>query len=41
MAIQLRGKVELEKMHRAGLIVWDVLNALRGFVRPGLTTMDL
>ena len=41
MAIQLRGKAELEKMHRAGLIVWDVLNGLREFVRPGLTTMDL
>jgi methionyl aminopeptidase len=41
MAIQLRGKSELEKMHRAGLLVWDVLNALREFVRPGLTTMDL
>jgi len=41
MAIQLRSKAELEKMHRAGLIVWDVLHALRGFVRPGLTTMDL
>ncbi len=28
-------------MHRAGLIVHEVLTALRGFVRPGLTTMDL
>jgi methionyl aminopeptidase len=41
MAIQLRGQSELEKMHRAGLVVWDVLNALREFVKPGLTTMDL
>ena len=41
MAIHLRSAEELEKMHRAGLIVHEVLTALRGFVRPGLTTMDL
>ena len=41
MAIHLRSAEELGKMHRAGLIVWDVLTALRQFVRPGLTTMDL
>ncbi len=41
MAIHLRSKEELEKMHRAGLIVWDVLTALRPMVRPGITTMDL
>ena len=41
MAIHLRSAEELEKMHRAGLIVYEVLTALRGFVRPGLTTMDL
>src|SRR6202035_2178700 len=41
MAIHLRSAEELEKMHRAGLIVHDVLTALRGIVRPGLTTMDL
>ena len=41
MAIHLRSSEELEKMHRAGLIVWDVLNTLRGLVRPGITTMDL
>ncbi len=28
-------------MHRAGLIVWDVLTSLREMVRPGTTTMDL
>jgi len=28
-------------MHRAGLIVWDVLNGLREMVRPGVTTMEL
>lgn len=32
---------ELETMHRAGLVVWDVLNELRAVVRPGITTLDL
>jgi len=41
MAIHLRSADELEKMHRAGLVVHEVLTALRGFVQPGLTTMDL
>lgn len=41
MAIHLRAPDELAKMHRAGLVVWDVLTALREFVRPGRTTMDL
>src|SRR5438132_267942 len=41
MAIYLRSAEELEKMHRAGLIVSDVLTALRSAVKPGMTTMDL
>jgi methionyl aminopeptidase len=41
MAIHLRSAEELEKIHSAGLIVWDVLTALREVVRPGITTMDL
>jgi methionyl aminopeptidase len=41
MAIHLRSADEIEKMHRAGLIVHDVLNTLRSSVRPGMTTMDL
>jgi methionyl aminopeptidase len=41
MAIHLRSREELEKMYRAGLIVHEVLTALRDFVRPGVTTMDL
>ncbi len=41
MAITLRSRDELEKMHRAGLIVYEVLTSLRDAVRPGLTTMDL
>jgi len=32
---------ELERMHSAGLIVWDVLNSLRQMVKLGATTMDL
>jgi methionyl aminopeptidase len=41
MAIHLRSTEELEKMHRAGLAVHEVLQALRKFVKPGITTMDL
>ena len=41
MAIHLRSREELEKMHRAGLIVHEILTALRNAVRPGITTMDL
>jgi methionyl aminopeptidase len=41
MAIHLRSSEELQKMHRAGLLVHEVLTALRDAVRPGLTTMDL
>jgi len=36
-----KSPAELEKMHRAGLIVWDVLSTLRAMVAPGVTTMDL
>src|SRR5260370_23313225 len=41
MAIHLRSAEELEKMHRAGLFVHEVLAALRRAVKPGITTMDL
>jgi len=41
MGINLRSPAELEKMHCAGLVVWDVLQALKGLAAPGLTTMDL
>src|SRR5882724_10972828 len=41
MAIHLRSAEELEKMHRAGLVVHEVLQTLRKFVKPGITTMDL
>jgi methionyl aminopeptidase len=41
MGVILRSSAELEKMHAAGLIVWDVLNGLRAMIRPGVSTMDL
>jgi len=41
MAIHLRSAEELEKMHRAGLVVHEVLTALRSAVKPGISTMDL
>src|SRR5438046_10627812 len=41
MAIHLRSAGEIESMHRAVLIVHDVLSSLRASVRPGMTTMDL
>jgi methionyl aminopeptidase len=39
--IVCKSATELEKMHRAGLVVWDVLNSLRGMVAPGVSTLDL
>ena len=39
--IMCKSPTELEKMYRAGLVVWNVLQALRPLVQPGATTMDL
>jgi methionyl aminopeptidase len=39
--IVCKSAAELETMHRAGLVVWDVLNRLRQAVQPGITTLDL
>ena len=36
-----KSKVELEKMHRAGLVVHELLEALRKMVASGVTTLDL
>lgn len=36
-----KSPAELEKMHRAGLVVWDVLAALRQLAAPGVSTMEL
>ena len=41
MSIILKSAAELERMHRVGLVVWDVLTSLRDMVQPGTTTMDL
>jgi methionyl aminopeptidase len=39
--IVCKSPTELETMHQAGLVVWDVLNGLRERVRPGITTLEL
>ena len=39
--IVCKSQSELETMHRAGLVVWDVLDSLRRMVKPGMTTMEL
>src|ERR1700689_1856852 len=36
-----KSAVELEKMHRAGMVVWGALGKMRAMVRPGLATKDL
>ena len=41
MTIQLKNKAEIELMRRANLIVYEVLQALREMVKPGVTTKDL
>ena len=41
MGIILKSQVELDKMYRAGQIVWQVLSELRKLVKPGVSTMDL
>jgi methionyl aminopeptidase len=39
--IVCKSQAELEKMYRAGQVVWQVLNELRGLARPGITTKEL
>jgi methionyl aminopeptidase len=36
-----KSQAELDKMHRAGLIVWEVLEKMKGMVRPGVSTKEL
>ncbi|MGB0036905.1 MAG: type I methionyl aminopeptidase [Candidatus Acidiferrales bacterium] len=36
-----KSPAELDKMYRAGLIVWGALEKLRTMVRPGVSTKDL
>ena len=41
MAIVCKSPAELEKMKRSGRIVRQVLDSMKGLVKPGVTTMDL
>ena len=41
MAVVLKSSQEIEKMRRAGKIVREVLELVRGKVRPGVTTLEL
>lgn len=41
MTIVCKSPAELEKMRRSGHIVREVLDALKGMVKPGISTMDL
>lgn len=36
-----KSPAELEKMRRAGLLVWKILQEMKGMVRPGVTTLEL
>ncbi len=41
MAVVLKSSQEIEKMRRAGRVVREVLELVRGKVKPGVTTLDL
>ena len=41
MAVVLKSSREIEKMHRAGQVVREVLELVRSRVKPGATTLDL
>ena len=41
MAVVLKSSQEIEKMRRAGRVVREVLELVRGRVKPGATTLDL
>jgi methionyl aminopeptidase len=41
MAIEIKTKADIEKMRKAGQIVFQVLSELREMVKPGVTTADL
>jgi methionyl aminopeptidase len=36
-----KSPVELDKMRKAGLLVWSILDELARMVKPGVTTLDL
>jgi methionyl aminopeptidase len=39
--IVCKSSSEVETMHRAGIVVWEVLNELRMMVAPGVATLEL
>ena len=39
--IHLKNKSEIEKLYRAGQIVKDTLLYIEGFIKPGITTIEL
>ena len=39
--IVCKSPLELEKMRRAGLLVWELLKELQSLVQPGISTYDL
>ena len=39
--IVCKSTLELEKMRRGGLLVWELLRELRSHVKPGISTLDL
>jgi methionyl aminopeptidase len=41
VAVVLKSSKEIEKMHRAGQVVREVLELVRSKVKPGATTLDL
>jgi methionyl aminopeptidase len=41
MAIMIKTPQEIEKMRRSGQVVREVLEYVRGFVKPGASTLDL
>jgi methionyl aminopeptidase len=41
LAVVLKSSKEIEKMRRAGEVTRDVLELVRGLVKPGVTTFDL
>ena len=41
MGIILKSQAEIEKLRRANQVVVEVLNDLKSYVRPGMTTLDL
>jgi methionyl aminopeptidase len=41
VAVVLKSSGEIEKMRRAGQVVREVLELVRGLIKPGVTTLDL